>query len=41
MSSENNNVNSIVKRIYIAADVELASPYQYPTVQRKIRIRMC
>lgn len=26
MSSENNNVNSIVKRIYIAADVELASP---------------
>ena len=26
MSSENNSVNSIVKRIYIAADVELASP---------------
>ena len=26
MISENNSVNSIVKRIYIAADVELASP---------------
>ena len=26
MSSENNSINSIVKRIYIAADVELASP---------------
>ena len=39
MSSENNSVNSIVKRIYIAADVELASPLSI-TVQRKIRIRM-